>query len=402
MSKRHWSWSVLAALVVTGSLWADDLAAPWKSQDIGDCGTKGSASVKDGKYTLKASGGDIWDAADAFHFMYQPLKGDGWVVAKVTSLENTNEWAKCGVMIRGKLEADAPHAMCVTTPGNSCHIQWRAAKGQQSGFADNAVGEAAPYWVKIVRVEDTFTGYVSKDGQEWKKAGETTVSMGEEVFAGVCLTAHDNGAVTTALVESVEVKAEKGKGGPALPEPWKCKVLGAVGVPGSVAVKDGKWTLKVSGADIWDAADGLRFLYQPIKGDGTIIAKVTSLENTNEWAKCGVMFRETLTPGSRHVMCVTTPGQNCHIQWRATADQESGYGENPVGQAAPYWVKLVRAGNKFTASVSKDGKEWTAAGETTNDMAKEAFVGIALTSHDDGTATTAVVEEIKVEPAEKK
>ena len=37
---------------------------------------------------------DIWDTSDQFHFVYQPLTGDGTIQARVTSIEETDPWAK--------------------------------------------------------------------------------------------------------------------------------------------------------------------------------------------------------------------------------------------------------------------------------------------------------------------
>ncbi|MHC4752662.1 MAG: sugar-binding protein [Planctomycetota bacterium] len=59
----------------------------------------------DGTYTMTASGYDIWTNADGeeldeFHFAYKPLNGAGSIIARVDSVEDTDPWAKAGVMIR--------------------------------------------------------------------------------------------------------------------------------------------------------------------------------------------------------------------------------------------------------------------------------------------------------------
>jgi hypothetical protein len=210
--RRFRTFGVRAALLTlvgaAVAAWAaDPLPDPWKDKDVGDCGTAGSAVCKDAKWTVKASGGDIWDQADAFHFVYQTIKGDGCIMAKVTSLDNTNEWAKAGVMFREKLEPGSKHAMCVTTPANQSHMQWRPTADDASQNAD-AVGDNAPYWVKIERKGDKFTASVSKDGKDWASAGDPqTVEMpkDKDIYVGLAVTAHDNGQVTTAVFENVTV-----------------------------------------------------------------------------------------------------------------------------------------------------------------------------------------------------
>ena len=48
----------------------------------------------------------LW-SADEFHFAYKELSGAGVIIAKVESVENTDPWAKAGVMIRDTLESDS-------------------------------------------------------------------------------------------------------------------------------------------------------------------------------------------------------------------------------------------------------------------------------------------------------
>ena len=52
---------------------------------------------------------------------------------------------------------------------------------------------------------------------------------------------------------------------------------------------------------------------------------------------------------------------------------------------APYWVRLVRQGNSFSAYRSSNGTSWTLQGTITVTMNTSVFVGLAVTSHNDGT-----------------
>jgi hypothetical protein len=61
-----------------------------------------------GTYTMTASGADIWNQADEFHLAYKILTGPGSIVARIESVEQTDVWAKAGVMIRETLDAGSP------------------------------------------------------------------------------------------------------------------------------------------------------------------------------------------------------------------------------------------------------------------------------------------------------
>ena len=63
--------------------------------------------------------------------------------------------------------------------------------------------------------------------------------------------------------------------------------------------------------------DAFHFVYQSLTGDGTIIARMASITNTNSWAKAGVMIRENLDANARHAMVVVTPRSGVAFQRRS-------------------------------------------------------------------------------------
>ncbi|HEY1252200.1 MAG TPA: right-handed parallel beta-helix repeat-containing protein [Thermoanaerobaculia bacterium] len=188
------------------------LPAPWQQQDIGSPGLSGSATYSGGAFTINASGSDIETNSDKFHYVYESLSGDGTIIARVSSIEYTNAWAKGGVMIRESLNTDSRQAMMVLTPGNGVAFQRRLSTG---GMTVNTSGvwASAPYWVKLVRSGSTFTGYASSDGSSWTQVGSDSISMATSVFVGLALTAHDNSQLCTAVIDNVTAPTGGGGGG---------------------------------------------------------------------------------------------------------------------------------------------------------------------------------------------
>ncbi|MEJ2705859.1 MAG: hypothetical protein P8Z79_25755, partial [Sedimentisphaerales bacterium] len=78
-----------------------------------------------GTYTMTAIGADIWNAADAFHYAFKTLNGAGSMQVQVLSVQDTDPWAKAGVMIRETLDAGSTFAAVYITPGNGCRFQAR-------------------------------------------------------------------------------------------------------------------------------------------------------------------------------------------------------------------------------------------------------------------------------------
>src|SRR5262249_26483240 len=59
------------------------LPTGWTHADVGAVGTAGDASFGNGSFTIKTAGSQIYGSTDAMHFAYQPLSGDGGIVARL-------------------------------------------------------------------------------------------------------------------------------------------------------------------------------------------------------------------------------------------------------------------------------------------------------------------------------
>jgi hypothetical protein len=167
-----------------------------------------------GTYTMTGSGTDIWTIddveADEFHFAYKTLTGVGSIIAKVQSIENTNVWAKAGVMIRESLDPDSAHAMMVVTPAQGVSFQRRP--GTAATSADTTTADiVAPQWVKIERdIGGNFTGSYSADGVNWTMQGAENIQMGSTVYIGFALTSHDTALTSQAVFSNVTISGNVG------------------------------------------------------------------------------------------------------------------------------------------------------------------------------------------------
>jgi hypothetical protein len=165
-----------------------------------------------GKMTLTGSGTDIWNNSDDFTYAYKSLNGDGTLVAKVTSNgTGTNAWAKGGVMIRDSLDGGSMQALMAITAnsataaaGNGASFQYRNATNGASGNVDATSVVAPPYWVKVERIGDTFTGYTSADGSSWQMLGTQDIVMTNPVCIGIAVTSHVAGEQRTYQFESIK------------------------------------------------------------------------------------------------------------------------------------------------------------------------------------------------------
>ena len=181
-----------------------------------------------GTYTMSASGVDIWDQADEFRYAWKQLSGAGSIVAQVLSVQNTDPWAKAGVMIRETLEPGSEFAFVCVTPGNGLRFQARLTTGA-SATSDTGVETpeqtaiTAPYWVKIERdAAGNFNGYYSSDGVSWQTMAwnPQRISMPTNVYIGLALTSHSSGVTSVAGFSNVQTT------GTVTPMIWTQEAIG--------------------------------------------------------------------------------------------------------------------------------------------------------------------------------
>jgi len=173
-----------------------------------------------GTYTMTATGADIWNDADEFHYAFKMLTGPGSVIARVESVEQTNDWAKAGVMIRETLDAGSKFAAVYITPTNAdgtatngCRFQARSST-DAAATSDSSVATAeqtaivAPYWVKLERdVAGNFRASYSSNGSTWRQMSwnPQSISMSSNVYVGLALTSHNAAATCEAKFSNVTI-----------------------------------------------------------------------------------------------------------------------------------------------------------------------------------------------------
>ncbi len=217
------------------------------------------------------------------------------------------------------------------------------------------------------------------------------------LFTGPVSFDYDNTADPFLSATDVPAPADLTYGGRAAD-----LVVSFQGLPPIVALDEatGTYAVRGAGADIWDSADQFTYAYKTLNGDGAMVARVTSVgTGTNNWAKGGVMIRQSLEAGSTHAYMPLTAydGNGSSFQRRPVANAASGNNDAPSRISPPYWVKIERNGNNFTGSISPDGVTWTQLGTAqTITMTGPVLIGLALCSHDAAIVTGAEFSNISM------
>ena len=196
--------AVIAQWIASMHAITSALPKTWSDGDIGDVGIPGEASYLRGQFNLIATGSDIWENADSFHYSSRPLAGDGEIVARMVSMQYTDPWAKAGVMLRETTAAGAKYAFVGFTGQGGSVLQSRALADNGTLSTDGPAAKM-PHWLKLVRTGDAFAGYVSADGKVWEPLGSVTIPMKKTINAGLALASHNNAMVNSTLFDSVTI-----------------------------------------------------------------------------------------------------------------------------------------------------------------------------------------------------
>jgi regulation of enolase protein 1 (concanavalin A-like superfamily) len=566
----------------------------WSDSDIGSPSLAGSATFSNNTFTIKGNGADIYGTSDQFNYTFMSASGDLTVTARVASQTNTHAWAKSGVMIRETTAANAAYVGIYVTTSNGIDMQYRSTTGASATDLARASGIVAPYWVRLVRAGNTFTGYRSADGVTWTQVGSISATMASGVTAGLAVCSHNTAALSTSTFDNVSIStpapdfslsaspasqtvtaggttsytattsafngfsgsvalsvsglpagasgsfnptsvsgsgsstlsvvttsstqpgtytltltgasgslshsatvaltvnvpdfsisatpgsqfvtvgagtsytatvsplngfngtvnlgvsglpsgatggfspASIGGSGSStlsistssttptgtytltitgtstslshsttvsltvnsssgLPTGWSDSDVGTPSLAGSATLSSGVFTIQGGGADIWGTSDNFNYASGSVSGDVTITARLASQQNTNVWAKAGVMLRETTAADAAYAFVMVTPGKGVAMQYRPSTGASAVNLAETAGPIAPYWVQLVRSGSTFTGYTSSDGVIWTQLGTISIGMAGSIQAGLAVTSHDDTQLNASTFDNVSTQ-----
>jgi hypothetical protein len=185
----------------------------------------------------------------------------------------------------------------------------------------------------------------------------------------------------------------------AVAESYAHADIGAVAAPGSYGEIAGLITVTGSGADFYNTADEGHLVYRLINGDTTVTARVASLQQANVWTKAAVMVRASLAAGAINVATVVSPTSSNGYRRtaRTTTNGTTSTTASSGTSAIPGWIRLQRVGNTFTSFTSTNGTSWTPiAGTTSVTMANPVYVGLAVTSHNDGVIAAGAFDNVTI------
>jgi hypothetical protein len=164
-------------------------------------------------------------------------------------------------------------------------------------------------------------------------------------------------------------------------------------------------SLTGKGADVWLTDNQFTAVYRKdLTGDFDVSVKVVSQANVDPWTKSGILvFNDFTQPGKGGAFAViVTPSNGIKIQYDSTGgvgefDAPAGSGAGPNPMAFPVWLRATRKNGSFTGWYRTAlNNAWTPIRTVTpQSVDANSQVGLFATSHNTGSAATAVFDDFQ-------
>jgi len=178
--------------------------------------------------------------------------------------------------------------------------------------------------------------------------------------------------------------------------------IGGASPAGSSSYGNNTWTVRGSGAEIkTHSTDAFHFVYTPVTGNCSIIAKVQTAGGGAMDARAGVMIRSDLTSTSaQRAWIAIKSGKRAESFMHGWTEMRGGSNwenpQRPIPQDS-YWVKIERTGDMIVTYYSPDGASWAAECQGRFEgFTGTAYIGLMVCSEANGVLNTAVFNNVSV------
>ena len=176
--------------------------------DIGNSTSLGTIDFESGTgtYTMTGRGTGIIYGSDRFLFGSSKMIGDGEVTVRVATFSGPSNNAVAGLHMRGNWGSNQPSVAMVLRNNDTAEYRVRPNWRRGSSHIHSEANIKAPYFLRLVRVGDDFSGYVSQDGSDWLEVARWTSIIEPTLEVGLALMSGSSTEDATATFDSFQIK----------------------------------------------------------------------------------------------------------------------------------------------------------------------------------------------------
>jgi hypothetical protein len=169
-------------------------------------GCKATYDAEKGEYRITGGGANMWNAVDAFYFVWKKVSGDLTLSADVQWVgTSTIGHRKAALMVRQSLDPGSAYADAVSHGDGLTSLQFRGMANEQTYQVFIHVD--GPTRLRIVRAGSRYTMYAGKPNEELKAVGPVEyISLPDSVYVGLAVCSHVATTVETAIFSNVKLE----------------------------------------------------------------------------------------------------------------------------------------------------------------------------------------------------
>jgi TolB protein len=174
--------------------------------DVGMPGVAGSTTydAKTQEYTMSASGTDLWEASDEFHFAWKKIKGDFIVTARAHFItEGGHTFKKFGWIARTGLDANSSHVNAMVHANGRASLQYRRTAGAKTN--EQVSKSKGPDVFQLERKGNKFIASFAKFGEPFIREELADLQLPDELYVGLFTCSHIHDNVQTAVIQDVRI-----------------------------------------------------------------------------------------------------------------------------------------------------------------------------------------------------
>jgi regulation of enolase protein 1 (concanavalin A-like superfamily) len=195
---------LLAALLFSNATFSQGLFSG--HSDVGPVLHPGSAVYDSSadSYTLRGSGSNIWFTRDEFHYLYTRVKGDFILQARGHLLgKGVEAHRKFGWMVRTGLDTGAAMVAAAVHGDGLTSLQYRKQPG--TNVEENRSTLTAADVIQLERQGNRYIMSVARDGGPFVINQVSDVPLGEDVYVGLFICAHNKNVTESVLFDNVRL-----------------------------------------------------------------------------------------------------------------------------------------------------------------------------------------------------
>ncbi|GGY78200.1 hypothetical protein GCM10011613_23500 [Cellvibrio zantedeschiae] len=196
----------LLAMTYSIASWAESLGQFANHTDVGAVKHAGKVVYDPAQQTYKisASGKNMWGAEDQLHYAFNQIAGDFIVQAQVAfEGEGVDPHRKIGWNVRSSLDTASPNINTAIHGDGLVSLQFRETSGGETDQYPMQIKAANV--IQLERRGDTYIFSAAKKGEPFQITSVSHVKLGEKVYVGLALTAHNADVVETAIASNVRI-----------------------------------------------------------------------------------------------------------------------------------------------------------------------------------------------------